>query len=151
MTEGVRALGLATCRVRQPSTDAEAMTAASEAWPAAIAAMRDAATASLEDIQRLFDGMCRWRAGRTRWVASGPRARRRAAVHYILEAAARLTLIDWVHSSEDTPTVAATNARGIAVVRLAVAEEDALQREDEELVRRVEVPRRLQLRIERGE
>lgn len=91
-------------------------------WPLALGAMRDGADAALVDVRRMFDGLCRWRAHRTKWVPTGPRARQRAGCHYLVEAAARLTIMDWVHAAKGNDSI-----RDICAVMLASAEEESLR------------------------
>ena len=106
------------CVRTMPVTDAEMMLATQEAWPLALAAMRQGAGAPVDDVRRLFDGLCRWRVHRTRWVPQGARARHRASCHYLIEAAARLTLMDWVHTNDGGALV-----RDICASSLSEAEE----------------------------
>lgn len=116
-------LGRALCRTDHPIDDAGVMRRCADAWAVALEAMRSAGDAAPAEVARLFDGMCRWRAHRTRWTATGPRGDRRVATHYLLEAAARLSLMDYVHSAGDADVARrAAEVRDVCAVSLAEAE-----------------------------
>ena len=116
-------LGRALCRTDHPTDDAGVMRRCADAWAVALEAMRSAGDAAPAEVARVFDGMCRWRAHRTRWTATGPRGDRRVATHYLLEAAARLSLMDYVHSAGDADVSRrAAEVRDVCAVSLAEAE-----------------------------
>ena len=120
-------LGKALCRTDHPTHDAGILRRCADTWAVALDALRTAGDAAPADVARLFDGLCRWRAHRTRWVATGPRSDRRVATHYLLEAAARLSLMDYVHSAGDADVARrAAEVRDVCAVSLAVAETETM-------------------------
>ena len=119
-------LSRALCRTDHPLDDAAMLRRCAEAWPAALDAMRTAGDASPTDAARLFDGLCRWRAHRTWWTATGARRARRVATHYLVEAAARLALMDYVHSGEEAER-RAREVRDVCAVSLTEAEHATLR------------------------
>ena len=113
-------LGRALCRTDHPREDAAMMRRCADAWPAALDAMRTASGATPAEVARLFDGLCRWRAHRSWWT---PKSERRAATHYLIEAAARLALMDYVHGADDDAAPRrAAECLDVCAVALAQAE-----------------------------
>jgi len=100
-----------------PADDCGVLELSAAAWRAAVGAMQDASPVDAQDAQRLFDGITRWRSHRTRWRPKDPQ---RARAQYLVEAAARLSLLDAVHSRG-----VGEGARGVCRTLLADLEDEA--------------------------
>lgn len=114
--------GLLRCEKNAPVH--EVMRAAADAWPSLMQSLERGLPHDGPPPQLLLDVLSEWR--RTRVCVSGPALQEdRRCAHFLVEAALRLILADWVHrKGADDATSRADSLQG--VTPLAVAERAAL-------------------------
>lgn len=96
--------------------DASILRAAALAWPFIYRALKD----GLGDPAPVFDALCSWRERRLDWRPQRDQSDRLAA-HFVIEAALRLALLDWVHM-EGSAVERAALARSDCRSKLALSE-----------------------------
>ena len=117
------AVSAVMCYIGKEMSSLERLDASMNAWPHALELVRIGRGLSLTHACRLFECLAHWRRARTKMRL---RVQNHACVYFLLEAAARLALMDWVHAGPEPAAERAALVRGPSRMVLTECEQAAL-------------------------